>query len=260
MLFNGKLVDYPGADQVVQDIAFRPGSPNTTKQAKPWAGLGIHWTGGEGKPSVLKNVLKSRKLSVHFANPAEGRLIQFADLNTVCAHIGKANHRFIGVETTCRGYATKEDWQLASLDDPDLREREDLDWDVERDVYVDQIGGREVKMAAFNPSQIENLLWLSEALAHTFKYPRRIPWREATALDAHADTPIPGVDLAITFGGKTYLPDFSRDVRLKGRMATFSGTLGHFHIHPTKHDPGTQIWYRLWCAGWNPAEKIIKLP
>lgn len=266
MLYNGKLIKYPGADRVIIDIKYKPGMRNCYAHPKPWDGFGIHWTGGEGGPDALVRVLKANgDLSVHLNGATDGRLIQFADLNTQCAHIGGGNSRFVGIENTCRGFASKADFELAKKLDPTLRERDELDWSVPRDVYTDTIAGHTISMASFSPKQIENNVWAANALAATFNFPRQIPFREAVKEELDDPTPLgPKTmgDIAVLFNTKLYIPDFkTRDIRQtsKGLMKTWRGALGHFHIHKNKNDPGTQVLYALWADGWNPAQKTMNL-
>lgn len=250
----------PGTERVREEISFKPGMPNTRRQARPPRGLGIHWTGGENSWKTTRRVLENRELSVNFIEDEE--IVQTADVMTRCAHIGTPGNDFAGLEVKCRGYARKEDLAAAKLRDPSLRDRDELDWSSDRDLYADKIDGDLVRMAGFNTKQLENVLWLAETLAGVLKFPRAIPWRTVSN-PAEADAlPFPNSHKLLVKGpdGLLYLPAFNRDPR-KGstsRAATHRGALGHFHIHETKHDPGTQIFYLLWSEGWNPA--ALKIP
>lgn len=247
-------------DKVVKhNLVFHPGDKNTSKQKKKktWAGLGIHWTGGEGDSERVIRTLKARGLSVQFIVEKDGTIVQTADLMTRCAHIGTpGNDRFLGVETVCRGFATKEDLAKAKLEDPTLRDRDELDWDEQRDTYSDTIGGKSVRMASFGPQQVESLVWLSETLAGRFGFPRQIPAREVTSLvtEFRNSGPVAFSKYVVPHEGKLWLPAFDRKpARFLSRASNYKGVLGHFHIHKTKYDPGTEVFYKLWTEGWNPA-------
>lgn len=259
LMMNGKPVGIED-DRVVDQIVFEAGTnKNTRRQTLPWHGLGIHWTGGERGVEGVSSVLLKRELSIHFICEPSGRLVQTADLATRCAHIGSpGNDRFLGVETSCRGFATKEDWAAAALVDPTLREREDIDWETPRDTYRDKIGGHSANFAGFNKDQLISLVWLSETLAGVCNFPRQIPARVISSVELEATNwPFPNVqDFVVEHEGHLYMPDFSRDPTK--RAATYRGVLGHFHVHANKMDPGTQIMYALWAEGWNPAAR--KLP
>jgi hypothetical protein len=260
MIMNGKPIEDTG--QVVENIIFKPGTnKNTRKQLHDWMGLGIHWTGGERGAEAVGKVLADRELSIHFICEPSGQLVQTADLSTRCAHIGSpGNDRFLGVETSCRGFATKEDWEAATKIDPSLRAREDIDWETPRDTYVDKIDGNSARFAGFNKAQLISLIWLAETLAGVCHFPRAIPYREISRAEVDATNwPVPNVaDFLVEIGGKLYMPDFSRDPSKKGRALTWKGVLGHFHVHKNKMDPGTQIMYALWAEGWNPAKKALR--
>jgi hypothetical protein len=264
LIINGKPAAIPDADKVHDAIAFKPGTnKNTRKQTEPWHGLGIHWTGGERGADAIRDVLLDRKLSIHFCCEPSGRLVQLADLTTRCAHIGSpGNGRFIGVETSCRGFASKEDWEAAAKIDPTLRVRDDLDWATPRDTYADMIDGYRARFAGFNLEQVRSLIWLAETTAGIFQFPRQVPARKMT-LDQikRIDWPVPNPEaFVVEFNGALWMPAFDRDPGEgpTSRAATWRGALGHFHVHPNKMDPGTQVMYALWSEGWNPANK--KLP
>ncbi len=265
LIVDGKPVGIED-DRVVDHIIFKPGTNRNTRSHRgvPWHGLGIHWTGGERGYEGVTGVLAARNLSIHFVCEPDGRLVQTADLFTRCAHIGSpGNDRFLGVETSCRGFATPEDWVKAKQLDPTLREREDIDWETPRDTYRDKIGDNFANFAGFNKEQLISLIWLSETLAGVCDFPRQIPARVITSAEVDATNwPFPNVaDFLVEHDGKTWMPDFSRDTSkhpVKSRAGKWRGVLGHFHVHENKMDPGTQIMYALWSEGWNPAAK--KLP
>lgn len=246
----------PGTARVREHIVFKPGDPNTQCWPSKPGGVGIHWTGAENRVERVVATLKARRLSVHFGGEADGELVQLADLSTRCAHIGSpGNDRFIGIEMVSRGFATKADLEAAVAEDPTLRARDELDWGTPRDTYRDTIGGRAVNMASFAPRTIENLLWLAETLAGYLEFPRQIPARAVKVTDKLLKSiPLPDPSaLIVRHAGEDWLPDFSRDPAPGGRAATWRGALGHFHVHASKYDPGTQPFYALWAEGWNPA-------
>jgi hypothetical protein len=260
LIQDGKPI--PGTERVREAIAFRPGDPNTRKQRGGWAGIALHWTGGENAWTVTREVLRSRKLSVQFVVDRT-EIVQLADLSTRCAHIGSpGNDRFVGVEVRCRGYATKEDLAAAKAADPTLRDRDELDWSEPRDTYTDTIGGKRVSMASFDPKQVENLLWLCETVAGLYGFPRLIPYRQVPAIteDLRREMPVDPEAFVVRHEGRLLLPSFARDPRKgpSGIAATWRGAIGHLHTHEVKHDPGSQVFYALWAEGWNPSGK--KLP
>lgn len=260
LIIDGKPATVDGASTVRDHIVFKPGQPNTSRQTEPWAGAGLHWTGSENKIEVFIRVLQDRKLSCHFWQDADGTLVQIADLSTRCAHIGSpGNGRFYGVETRCRGYATKDDLDAARQADPTLWERTELDWATPRDCYHDVIDGKRVGMAAFTPAQIERLLWLCETTSAIYKFPRSIPFEIATAARIASLPFSNGERYVVRHEGVDYLPSFDRDPGKRSKRAlTHRGALGHLHLHDAKHDPGTAVFYALWAEGWNPAAR--KLP
>lgn len=243
---DGKPLGIPDGDKIVHDIVFTPGMPNTRKFKVPPVGIVLHWTGGEGAAGRVAATLIKKRLGIHFTIDRQ-RITQMADLTTQCAHVGRpGNTRFLGIEVTSRGFANKEDLQGSSL-----RDRQELDWSEPRDVYTEEIGGKRARMVSFTPEQVDNTIWLVETLCGVLDIPRVIPW---TSVELPAgqmpDYPLP---LPI-FDNKWAYPVFDRDPRKwrKGRAHTFEGVLGHFHVHKTKFDPGTQLFHKLWDEGFNP--------
>lgn len=255
LLINGKRAPIPDADRVRDAIAFAPGMPNTTWQRGAWHGGGLHWTGAENAAARVVQTLRARNLSVHFVQEPDGEIVQTADLATRCAHIGIGNPFFWGTEVVCRGFATKADLEEARRRDPTLRERTELDWATPRDTYRDVIGGRRVGLAAFNPAQVERLIWLCETLAGLLATPRVIPWRRVVPSDATLRAvPFPNASAyLVQHDGAWWLPAFDRDARRLGRASTHRGVLGHLHLHDEKCDPGTAVFWALWVEGWNPS-------
>lgn len=263
LILNGKPVtSIPDGDRVQDEIVFEPGMPNTRGQLEPWAGVGLHWTGGErGWEGVTQTLLRAR-LSVQFIVETDGPIVQTADLTTRCAHIGgPGNGRFIGVEIVCRGYATQEDLAAARAADPTLRERDELDWQTPRDTYRDAIGGRAVHMAGFTVEQLRSAIWLCETLAGVVGFPRQVPARRVDCATWLAEShPVPNPEaFLVEHDGATWVPSFDRDPRKgpDGLAATWRGAIGHLHVHPQRHDPGTQVLYALWAEGWNPAGRPL---
>jgi hypothetical protein len=254
LLFAGAPTELiPDGDKVHDRIAFPPGTnPNT------WGGLEaqaivLHWTGGENGAGVdpgeygVVDTLAKRRLSVHFIIEPDGRIVQTADLTTRCAHAGTpANDRAIGIEIASRGFATRDD--LRGLG---LRERTALDWEASRDVYTDTIHGERTHMVAFTPTQVQSMLWLVETLCGLLAIPRRVPHGPLMA----STRPL-ARSLMVQHEGAPVVPAFDRDPRKwadAARARRFQGVLGHFHIHASKWDPGTQPFYALWAEGFNPA-------
>lgn len=251
----------PGTERVREAIAFEPGHPNTRRFRQTPRAFGLHWTGAENRVDRVAATLRKRRLSVHFGGEANGEIVQLADVMTRCAHIGSpGNDGILGMEMVSRGFATKADLAASLAEDPTLRDRSELDWGEARDTYRDTIGGREVGMVAFAPRMIENMLWLAETLAGHLGFPRQVPARRVKVTDKLlASIPLPDpAALLVEHAGEVWLPDFSRDPSPRGRALKHRGVLGHFHVHPSKCDPGTQPFYALWAEGWNPAS--AKLP
>lgn len=260
LIYRGKPLEFPDSDKIklYRDgegrFPFFPGSnKNTHKMKEHPKQIGLHWTGGErGVPGVVDTLTK-RDLSIHSVIENDGDIWQTADLETMCAHIGRpSNWHSFGIEITSRGFASKKDLQGSSL-----RDRVDLDWSEPRDVYTDTIGGRKGRMVSFYPDQLESTLWYVETLCGLFGIPRQIPYQVITGREKEA---VRFSDLLVLHNEQFVYPLFDRDTRRtrKGRRGSFEGVIGHFHVHPDKWDPGTQIFYKLWVEGFNPAHK--KLP
>lgn len=238
---NGRAVDLEGVDRILDRISFKPGDPHTYSFKEPPQGIALHWTGGEGDWLRVRKTLTDRELSVHFVIDAveENPIVQLADLTTQCAHIGKGNPRFIGIEIANRGWASREDMQGS-----DLRDREELDWEEPRDVYPSYINGKRGRTVSFYPHQIQKMLWLVETLCFVLNVPRIIPYEETILKPSYAQ--------AVQTSRGWSAPAFDRDWSRRGRMRTFKGVLGHFHLHKDKWDPGAQPFYALWAEGFNP--------
>ena len=251
-----------GTDRIISDhkMWFTNRSPNTGDRRinVPAEVIGLHWTGGERGGAGIFRTLEKRRLSIHFTIDIDGTITQHADLNLYCAHIGSRhdrpyslNLRSIGIEMTSRGFASKKD--LRGLG---LRERTQLDWEAPRDVYRSVIGGRKVNTVSYYYPQHIAMLWLVETISGVLNIPRRIPMVEVGINDT---TPRWLADMGVEpvtdpDSGRIYLPSFERDYRhKKGLRSTFQGTLGHFHVHKTKYDPGAQPFASLWMEGFNPA-------
>lgn len=259
LIYRGQALPFPDDDKVklYQDefgrFPFFPGSnKNTHKMERNPKQIGLHWTGGErGVQGVVSTLLK-RDLSIHNVIENDGDIWQTADLETMCAHIGRpSNWHSFGIEITSRGFASKKDLQGS-----DLRDRTELDWAEPRDVYTDHIDGRKARMASLYPAQLESTLWYVETLCGLFNIPRIIPWQIITGDEAEA---VRYSDLLVLYNERFVYPLFDRDARKtkRGRRGAFEGVIGHFHVHPDKWDPGTQIFYKLWTEGFNPAGKKI---
>lgn len=242
----------PGTERVRQDIVFSvPVVRNFSKKPKI---IGLHWTGGEGSPTTLKKVLSDRNCSVHFNVAANGDIWQFADLNSRCIHIGSPwNDLSFGIEVTCRGYATKEDFDKAKLTNKDLKDRSFIDWHIARDFYADIIDGKEVKMASFSKEQIDSIIWLCNKLSEISGIKKIIPYKEISDINSFKAPVKDSKSLIVNVSGKNFVPSFERGVKVE------EGSIGHFHVHDTKHDPGTQPLYALWANGWNPSGQKLKV-
>lgn len=244
-----------GTEIVKQDIVFNP--PGVRKFSKNPRIVGIHWTGGEGSPETLKKVLKDRNCSIHFNVAANSDIWQFCDLSNRCVHIGSPWNDFsIGIEVTCRGYASPEDLEKARVKDKDIRDREKIDWQISRDFYSDVIAGDNVRMASFSKGQIDSILWLCDKLSVTLGISKIIPFKEISDPSLFKSPVKNPSSLVVKKDGKYFVPNFDRNIDIAD---DFSGFIGHFHVHDTKHDPGTQPLIALWAAGWNPTGKPLKV-
>lgn len=253
LILDGKPVtSIPDSNKIIDDIAFVPGMPNTSRFKKMPEGHVSHWTGGERRDDKVTGVLKARNLSIHFIHNPDGSIVQKADLMTQCAHAGKpANSRFWGSEYVNRGFATKED-----IAGTTSRERDQLDWSVARDVYPTTIGSRRVNTVSMGPEALHGAVWLIETLFGLFNIPRIVPF-----VEVHKDDKRSEYSYRIPNGDKMFwVPAFDRDPRksANSRAATFKGALGHFHIHENKWDPGAQIFDALWTEGFNPKNQKMK--
>lgn len=230
---------------------FHPGvNRNTRQRQQAVRCLVLHWVGSENPAASTARYLRDqaldgRGLSCDFIVDKGSLIHQTADpLVTQCAHAGSViNPRSAGIEITSRGFATRAD-----VRGEDLRERTELDWSEPRDVYTDTIGVRRTRMVAFTPEQVQSVTWLVETLCGLLDIPRIIPWRYT----------VPGEEElphAVPYRDRHAVPLFDRDPgrHRRSRRATFEGVLGHFHVHKSKWDPGTQLFYRLWAEGFNPA-------
>lgn len=228
-------------------FAFWPGcNKNTGAFTQRPHSVVIHWTGAENPASRVIQTLDASDLSIHFVVERD-RIVQTADLATLCAHAGGANPYSIGIEIVCRGFASRED-----VVGSDLRDRDELDWSEPRDVYTDVIGGRSVRMASYGPQQRDLAMWLVESLCGLLEIPRVVPWQRVADLRRH-----PHAEYAIAVPmedekGGWYVPLFDRDPRRHGRAKTWRGVMGHFHVHEDKMDPGTELLLALWSEGFCP--------
>lgn len=247
-------------------FAFWPGcNKNTGAFTQRPHSITLHWTGAENPASRVIQTLDASDLSIHFV-VEKGRIVQTADLATMCAHAGGANAYSIGIEIVCRGFASRED-----VVGSDLRDRDELDWNEPRDVYTDVIGGRSVRMASYGPQQRDLAMWLVESLCGLLEIPRVVPWQRVADVRRH-----PHAEYAIAVpadaggngakagagasrngpgAGGWYVPLFDRDPRRHGRAKTWRGVMGHFHVHEDKMDPGTELLLALWSEGFNPADE-----
>ena len=263
MQYQGEMLHVPD-NRVLIDIQFEPGSNKNTKlMKKPPRGMVIHWTGAENSSERVVSTLKKRNLSIHFTLDKDGTIVQRADLMTRCAHAGVAND-FLGLEIVSRGFARREDVRGS-----DLRDRTNLDWNEPRDVYRDDIAGKRVNMASFYPAQIESLLWLCDALSMQAQLdiPRRIPEvavkkpTELYAICLSTSQQLPP-NLHELYSRKKAMyiePAFNRVYRRwrNPRVRDFAGFMGHFHVHKTKCDPGTQPFMALWANGFNSLDRTF---
>lgn len=182
--------------------------------------LVVHWTGGERSNSNIYRTLRERSYGVEFAMDFHGHIWQYADPYEVyTAHAGGMNLYSFGIEIQAQGLYPHPAWSAAT------QRRMDKRWNRGR--YRDYIGGKPYSMVCFTAEQLEALMQFCDALADAEIIPRKLPLREEPMV-LHAEDG----DVVCGLLHTERLPRRERK-HLKG-------VCGHFHVHNTKIDPGTQ--------------------
>lgn len=187
------------------------GLRSTSPRREPVRGIVLHTTGGIRPPRGVYETLRSRRgprtpdgLSVHYIVGTDGEVLQTAPHSLVCLHAGKVNGWTVGIEVVSPLLARTK---AASLE----RQR-----GIRRRVYRDRVRGRrELDLLALTDAQMDATLLLVETLCDQLRVPRRVP----------------------TDGDGSLMRREMTDAEL----AEFRGVLGHFHCHPSKLDPGTDV-------------------
>lgn len=197
--------DPPGRIRVPE---FRAGDGYNKKRMHGIELVVWHWTGGEAEPDRMAETLRKRKLGVEFAIGRYGNVFQFCDPSVVdTADAGVVNHRSVGVEVVCYGFAGG--WTFDPVRAVKVPKIPKLGRD--REVYVAETHGRKVKTAKFYEAQVSSAVALAEALCAALDIPRRVPPPEADGV---------------------YDPALARDDQ------RFRGHVGHYHVSKNKRDPG----------------------
>ena len=142
------------------------GEPGTRKRTQPIEVVVVHHTAGEGNATAIHKTLRNRRtkggqkgLAVHFTVDRDGRIVQQADLDTVCFHGGIQNGRSIGIETACSGWPHGK-YTAAS---------------TKREVYQDVLRGKPHKYFKLFDEQLASLILLCQDLCDMFGLPRKFP-------------------------------------------------------------------------------------
>lgn len=187
---------------------------STRPRTQPARAIVLHTTGGVRPPEGVFETLKARRLSCHYIVGADGRVLQTAPHDLVCKHAGKVNNWTIGVEICSPLLATTI---IAEIE----RKR-----GVYRRVYRDRVRGRRtLELLALTDAQMTASILLVEQLCDQLSIPRLVPTDEHGML--------------------------LRREMTTGELATFAGAMGHYHCHPSKLDPATDLLDALrlkWAA------------
>jgi hypothetical protein len=104
-----------------------------------------------------------------------------------------------------------------------------MDKKWQRGRYRDEVGGREHSMTLFNGDQLESYLEFCDALADADVIPRLVPLRTERMS-------VEGMD------GTSFTCGLLETNRIeKAERKELTGVCGHFHVHHSKTDPGTQL-------------------
>jgi hypothetical protein len=166
-----------------------------------------HWTGGEGEPPQVAEVLKQRGYGVEFAISTTGVIYQFVDpLKVDTADAAGFNARSVGTEIVSYGMRMPgKDWHP-----PHGGERR-----TTREV---EIHSQRVVVAAFFSAQLAAARALADGLSRALPIPRRVP----------------------APGGAVITRAMSA-----GEAAGFKGHVGHYQLTREKCDPGPDFMQHL---------------
>lgn len=202
---------------------FTPDMKNIGKRrassAKPEL-LVVHWTGGERSNDNVYRTLEDRGYGVEFSMDYYGHIWQYCDPYEVyTAHAGGVNLQSFGIEVQCQGLYPHPVWSAAT------QRRMDKKW--QRGRYRDDIDGTPYSMTCFNADQLEALLQFADALAEAEIIPKEMPI-------------LPEPMVLETEDGKVECGLLSKERVPKKDRKGLKGVCGHFHVHDSRVDPGTQ--------------------
>ncbi len=124
----------------------------------------LHWTGGTGEGSVLRQRMANRvtkdgtpvKVSVHYNVGRDGSVYQFEDpTKVVCNHAGRVNDFSVGIEVTGPGTLELEGYEYETQ----------------------TLKGRKVRVAKFGEAQVASVVRLVTQLCDQFGLPHQYPER-----------------------------------------------------------------------------------
>lgn len=189
-------------------ISFKPGE-GYNKKRRLTIDLAVwHWTGGEGEPPAMAQVLKTRGYGVEFAIARTGVIYQFVDpLLVDTADAGGVNARSVGIEIVSYGFRQSSSGWLPPKAGADRSLREVI------------IHGQRVKTAAFYPAQLLAARALADGLSRALPIPRKVP---------------------LTAAGTLITKSLSTT-----ELGRFQGHVGHYHLTSQKLDPGPDFMAEL---------------
>jgi hypothetical protein len=192
------------------------------KRPKPQL-LVTHWTGGERPNEDIYATLRNRGYGVEFTMDSFGHIWQHCDPHELyTAHAGGVNLVSFGIEIQNQGLYPHPAWSKTT------QARMDKKWNRGR--YRDYVGGRERSMAMFNVEQLDAYLEFCDALAGAGVIPRQVPLRKDKMI-IHSQDPLEA-DFEVGL--------LNTDRIAKAKRSKLKGVCGHFHVHNSKVDPGTQ--------------------
>jgi N-acetyl-anhydromuramyl-L-alanine amidase AmpD len=214
----------------------RPGRPDLATLRRSIDQFVLHYD-ASGLSKVCFNVLRQRRLSVHFLLDVDGTIYQTMDLKERAAHATVANDRSIGIEIANLGAYRPGDTQKleewyrrdatgdvrlvvpARIRDPGIRTRNFTGRPARPAPVRGRIQDAELVQYDFTPEQYAALARLTTALCRVFPrlkcdYPHDAAGRLRTGKLSDAE------------------------------LAKYRGLLGHYHIQADKIDPGPALQWR----------------
>lgn len=196
------------------------------KRPKPEL-LVTHWTGGERPNEDIYATLRNRGYGCEFTMDYYGHIWQHCDPYEVyTAHAGGMNLVSFGIEIQSQGLYPHRAWSKAT--------QTRISKKFPRGRYRDEVAGKERSMVMFNAEQMEAYLEFCDALADAEIIPRKVPLRKHNMI-IHGEGD--GFDTECGLLNSDRIP--------KAERKKLKGVCGHFHVHDSKSDPGTQILEEL---------------